>query len=326
LVGLTANDAYRTNLGMVNVGGQPLEVGVELYDSEDDLLASWQEQLPADGWRQLNRVFESKGLAEVDAAVAVLRNLELEGRLIGYASVVDELSGDPTFIAAGEYIRPSETAWIAAVAHVSGVGGAQWRTDLSLGNTTDLDTLITLELFQDGEVSSLRRLLIPEGFTARFDDVVAELMRADGTGALRVTIDRGLMVVASRTYAAASSGTFGQYIPAQRESEAIRAGQSALLPQLRQGGGFRTNVGLLNLAETPIVVRQDSYRASGELIASTSHSVPARSWFQANRAVPAGTASAILSSDTADARYLAYASVVDNASDDPTYLPAVPLD
>ena len=66
-----------------------------------------------------------------------------------------------------------------------------------------------------------------------------------------------------------------------------------------------------------------AHAANGDDLGTSSHSVAGSSWVQANQALPQGTAYATFNSATPGASYLAYASVIDRNTDDPTYIEAV---
>ena len=66
-----------------------------------------------------------------------------------------------------------------------------------------------------------------------------------------------------------------------------------------------------------------AHAGDGTLLATLSYRLGGVSWFQANQPLPEGTSYAVLTSATPGAAYLAYASVVDRRTDDPTYVAAV---
>jgi hypothetical protein len=164
----------------------------------------------------------------------------------------------------------------------------------------------------------------------RHEDVLASLFGFTGSGALRIVPDEGTVLACSRTYAESPDGTFGQSIPGVAESEAL-SGERALLLQVASSAdptvGFRTNVGLVNLAEEPIEVTLGVKRGSGETLAWQEVNVPSGSLRQLNdllRTLGAGAVDAayIEVSVPLAGRVVAFASVVDNRTGDPTFIPA----
>ncbi len=91
---------FRTNLGLVNATGDPIAITAELYRADGLLLGSRSYSLPAYGYRQDDRVFRRVTAGDVEDGYALLRTTTAGGRFLAYASVVDNLSGDPIAIPA----------------------------------------------------------------------------------------------------------------------------------------------------------------------------------------------------------------------------------
>jgi hypothetical protein len=324
LNGLFENGAFRTNVGIASGHDSVIDARIELRDDDGDLLATRRESLPAHGWVQLNRIFTLDGLQGVERGVAVVRNTAVEGDLYPYASVVDDTTGDPVFVAGGGVATETTPVWVAAAAHEEGVGGAQWRTDLHLTNIGEHDLLATVELFESGSGGVPRprvNVLILRGDSRTLGDVVADWLGATGNGALRVAVSRGHLMVTSRTFNQTSAGTYGQSIPAVSEGATFVAEDRAALLQLRQDPSFRTNLGFVNIGDDELVVGVE-FRGALGVIGTTTYTVAPAGWMQVNGALPEGAHLALVHSSSEQARYLAYASVVDNRSGDPVYVPA----
>ena len=138
------------------------------------------------------------------------------------------------------------------------------------------------------------------------------------------------LVLSSRTYNQAAAGTFGQYYPALTEANAIPAGKTGVIPQLKKNAAFRTNLGLVNLGTAQVTVAITLHGASGAAVGSVKTiAVPAGRWMQQDDIfanVGAGTqdvAYATLEVQTGGGLVWAYASVVDNATGDPTTIPVL---
>jgi photosystem II stability/assembly factor-like uncharacterized protein len=325
LAGLVSDSRYRTNLGLVNPGDPEIRLVVSLYDSQAELIAELERTVGPGRWLQLNRVFESAGVGEVVGGLAVIRQPAVGGRFFAYASIVDERTGDPTYVPPTDIARVDEPLWIPAVAHTDGVGGVAWRTDLAIFNTSTGDSVARIELIRSGTVTADKAIHIPEGWTMTLDDVVADALASDGAGALRITPTRNLLMATSRTYSVSGDGSYGQGIPGIAEGAAVGPGQAALLAGLRQDGRFRTNLGFVNIGDTPIEVSVTAHATDGAVIATLVYPIGALSWLQANQPLPRSTAFAIATSSGTVGRFLTYASVVDRRTDDPTYIQAVPL-
>ncbi len=333
LIGLENDDDFRTNIGVANGSDAPATVAVDLYAADGTLLGTKQVSLARWGWTQLNGVFSTIGASDLALGFAVVRNLSASAAVHAYASVVDARTGDPTYVAEAPAAVPGEPVWIAAAAHSSGVNDSVWRTDLVLANPLDDDPAagddaqVTLGFYPTSGAVVTHDVTVPAGASLRLGDVVAAAFGASGSGAIRVEASQGRVVVVSRTYNQTTGGTYGQFIPGVLATEALSGGEEGYLLQLRRTAAFRTNVGFVNLADTPLEVRVEYHAPDGSLVGAPAYTIPPHAFFQRTNAVP-GTddlvgGSATVTAQSASASYLAYASVVDNESGDPVYVPAV---
>ncbi len=97
LAGLRSDAPFYTNLEFVNPGTTPVDVQVQLYSSAGSAVGGpLFRTVPAQ--RRLAILRESVMPAGVASAFAIVRVLTPGGSVIGFASVVDDLSKDPTTI------------------------------------------------------------------------------------------------------------------------------------------------------------------------------------------------------------------------------------
>ncbi|MCU1229700.1 MAG: hypothetical protein JWO97_2584, partial [Acidobacteria bacterium] len=176
-------------------------------------------------------------------------------------------------------------------------------------------------------------LQIAAGEVRALDNILPALFSESATGgSIVVTTNSPTAVVTTaRTYSiGANNGTFGQFIPGVTPGEGIGAGDRALqILQLEQSQNFRSNLGLVELTGQPARVRitltvpdsrsspvteldlaGNEFNQLGSVIASM---IPGKNVYNARIAVEVigGTG-----------RVSAYGSVIDNATQDPTYVPA----
>jgi hypothetical protein len=95
---LKSTDDYRTNIGFTNYGGQDCTVRVFLHDELGVRKGQLHATVPAGGWTQVNRVFESAGVGVCPLGYALVEVLTGGCEVWSYASVVDNGSGDPTTV------------------------------------------------------------------------------------------------------------------------------------------------------------------------------------------------------------------------------------
>jgi hypothetical protein len=227
-----------------------------------------------------------------------------------------------------------EPLWITASAHAEGVGGTQWVTDLEVHNPENEQATVTVSLLPRNRANpnpETQTFTVDPGESRRLADVLESLFAFTGAAALRVESQGAAVLVSSRTYNDSASGTYGQFIAGVPESGSI-SGSEARLVQLSRSksrnSGFRTNIGFANVGSTDISVTVDLYDGSGTLLGTTDHAVQAYGHVQITDIFGKVTSGdvdngyAVVGSSTPGARFFAYASVVDNRSGDPIYIPA----
>jgi hypothetical protein len=217
---------------------------------------------------------------------------------------------------------------VPSVAHQPGTGGTQWRTDVGVVNRNAGAAAVTVTYYGAG-APVVRSASVPAGGTVEWVDVVAGLLGVVGSssGTLHVGSDVPL-VVTSRTYNQASAGTFGQYYPALVVGDALGAGQVGVLGQVKKTGAFRTNVGVVNLGTSSCAVAVKLWGGSGAplggvktITAAAGRWVQVSDIFAACSAPSQEIAYATVEVQTSGGKAWAYASVVDNATGDPTTIP-----
>ncbi len=225
----------------------------------------------------------------------------------------------------------AQVLYVPASAHVSGSGGTEWRTDLEVKAKGGESATFKVELLKervDNSQAFQATFNVDAGQSMRLVDVVNDVFSFDGAAALRITTTNGMIMVTSRTYNNDPDGTFGQFIPAFEAESAAESGFDYALIQLSNSESYRTNIGFLNTSDLHHTVEVDLYTASGLFLGSTEFALRSYELWQANNIfaivsdddVEAGYA--IVRTRTADARFMTYASVVDNNSGDPVFVPA----
>lgn len=89
---------FRTNLGLLNPLPTSITIEVDVLDANAATLGTFQETLEPYEYVQLDRVFERVTTTAVDDGFIIVRTLTPAGIFFTYASVVDNLTGDPTLI------------------------------------------------------------------------------------------------------------------------------------------------------------------------------------------------------------------------------------
>ena len=211
--------------------------------------------------------------------------------------------------------------------------GSVWRSDLGLLGSGDGGASVELTWHRGG--SDLGRVVtVVPGAMVNLVDVVRWIDdSSSGSGALEICSD-GELVVDSRTYnvlagdhACSPEGTFGQHLAGEPAAAGLNQGDSAKLGQLRESGDFRTNIGVVNTGGSSARVGIDLFDAAGGEIGSFEVELGSGEWHQEDRPFfnhasreDLDAASASVTVIEGDG-VIAYASVIDNRTNDATTVP-----
>ena len=331
LAGLAGNGGFHTNLGVLNLGDLPLTVRFQLFVADGTALGERQLTVAARGYAQQVSVLATLTGAVVRGGYALVSSDDAGAAFTAWASVVDDVSHDPTFIA--PLATPSTALVVPAAASTNGLGGTVWRTDLSLVNIGETEVDVTLGFAPEGGFSGIipgTHVTVAAGRAVLLSDVVGDLLNWHTAGWLRINADSVGIRATSRTYTVGEAGTFGQLVPAMPAASAAMAGDTVVIPGLREDASFRCNLGIASLATQATTVTARFFSDAGELIGELPIELPAGAFVQEVRVLAerfgySGSAWVELSSDDPGAAFLAHASVVDGTSGDPAYIPAAPV-
>ncbi len=319
---------FRTNVGAYNGNDVALTVTFALFDASGAALGIVTRSVPARVTVQVNNVFDAAGVThDVESAYAVVRGDGVH-ELFAYAAVVDNQTQDP-FLIRGRNNRAFENgAILPAVASVHGVGGAFFHSDVHVLNPDPAEPVTVRARYRcaGGSCGAAEQTFVLAPRQMRtFDDIVGGLFGAPETfGAVEF---EGSVLVDSRLYTPSRPGpTAGMAIPGVRRE---RADPESYLPFLSHSAdlarGFRTNLGVYNVNDASISATISLYGAAGDHLADVVRSVPARGLVQVNDVFGAAgighdveDAYAVVRADGVH-EFLAYAAVVDNRTQDPTF-------
>lgn len=314
---ILATADFRTNLGFAEVNGSDGTARVTLFDAATGSVVS-QHDYPIVPFTQLQ--FPATGAARMTAELQVISG---DARIVAYGSVIDNRSGDPIYVAASQ---PQAGAFVAPVISQPGVSSL-WRSDLVVSafggsgggfDLTYIDSISGERITKHGTVGAHQAIRIEDAVGTYFG-------RSGGFGTVRADLS-GTLVATSRTFNTASSGTYGQFIPFARANEGFLpltpAGPARELLHVEHSSTFRTNAGAINAGTIDAVVRFTLFDAAGhslDVIERTVHPLQAVQ-FPIDATVADGRIEAqLLSGDTGA---IAWASVIDNATGDPIFVPA----
>lgn len=250
----------------------------------------------------------------------------LAAGLIAPATSAEE--GDPTPLA--------HCTWVPAAARTIGYGDSFFATDMWLtnrGNTSAAVSVAFLTRDMDNSIAPVAMLEpVAAGATVIVEDVAGSLLEGqwqDWMGGLAVCADAPGLQVLTRTFHTDGAATYGQGIPGVGLDVAVGPGRTGLLMGLREDAAFRTNLGLLNPSDQSLTVVITVMDLQGETVAVLNRELEPYEQYQYHKVLTQlggenpGRATAEVSSPSGPV--LAYVSVIDNATNDPTYVAPVLL-
>ena len=219
------------------------------------------------------------------------------------------------------------------------VGGSvgNFRTDARIFNPSHTkDITITARYLPAGNSDNsgvaTKNITLAKRAQVVYDDVVQSLFGGGpALGAVRLTSDDDF-VASQRIYANEAIGTLGQFVPGLDVTTALNKG---VLIQLKSNGGrgekgtFRTNWGGVNPNATVANIAFKLYGKDNSLAGTNNLTLQPFGVFSPNSiATFFGVSSSTDISDAwlsfeSDQPIFIYGSVLDNGSEDPTFIPAV---
>jgi sugar lactone lactonase YvrE len=222
------------------------------------------------------------------------------------------------------------TLYLPGAANVAGAKGSRWTTDLELMNRGTESASYTVELLlrdQGNPAPEAVSFELAPGSAVRYDNALDSLFAAEGAGTLRITSVRGDLLASARTASADGDGSFGQYIGGMDAATAAGFGQQRHLIQLQNDDTARTNIGVVSACAITAVVDVQFFAADGsslgedQLEVEPFESVQINDVFSHKALDEVNDAFAVVSSSTNGAAFFAFASVVDNGTNDPIFVP-----
>ncbi|MBK9062000.1 MAG: hypothetical protein IPL89_02185 [Acidobacteria bacterium] len=330
-------DGFRSNLVTTDVSGRgssagllvsgdsgapgPLEGAIATPAASQRQVSDLAAALGAPAWRAGSLLFTPRG-----------------GETIAGLIVIDNATNDPTWFPPDVPSLVART--IPAVVHADGAKGAKFRTDLFLYNPSERMQSVTLAIKLWSENTTERLLTLPllprESKTIR--DVLFAAFGLSGVARLRFQTfgaldDSGGIRVTSRTYTVTpSGGTYGLLLPALNGFQSAGGGESLEILLPAGGAGFRTNLALVDLSSAPgsgsVAVKVEIFDEAGIRRDVFETPVPLAGGVQIDdlfhgRGLGDGPLSGVLRISPAGGLVAAYASVIDNVTNDPLYAPPV---
>lgn len=318
---LTENADYRTNIGLANTSTAAASVKVELF-AGSSRVGDYTVDLAAGEWKQDGQPFKNR-FSRTDVPRGYAKVTVLSGAdVVTVASVVDNKTNDPTTVLAKSAPAAGPTTvWLPVAAHNPGKNESQWRTDAGILNLGVSTANVTVRMLASGSVYSTATT-VAAGAQSILVDLV-NLFPYTGSGAVEVVADQPV-IVTSRTYNQAATGTFGQDYEAYASASGLSAGQSGVLAQLAENPSYRSNIGLANSGTVKATVKVELFDGDGIKLGDYTVDLNPGVWKQEGQPfLHKGGRSNLTTAYakvtvTAGSGVIAVASVIDATTNDPT--------
>ena len=326
------SDSYRTNLGLVECAGQHAEVEIRILSANGSVIRTIRQGLAPGEHRQFNQFLKTNDAAVPDGRIEISL-VSTTGMVSAYASVIDNRTNDPMLVAPKLIEQVTARNWVVpGVADLTNAN-ASWRTDMRLFNagTTSVRATLTFHPQNASGAPTSREINVPAGRLVVMDSVLRSRFDIQNAGgAIQITTPSDANLVATaRTYDQRPNGTYGQFIPAVTIEDAVALGGRILeLPQIEQSDRFRTNLGLTEMSGRPVTLEISAHVPNSLAVPKLTWNLGANEFTQLTEVLKRlnlGTtynARITVKVTGGEGSVAAYASVIDNQTQDPTYVPA----
>ena len=323
---------YRTNLGLVEGSGEPAQLLVKVFGSTGSQLAQFPVSLNGGQHLQLNGFIAQQGIASLDDGRVEVHVTGGNGKVTAYASVLDNATSDPLLVTPVTLGAEGNTRWVVpGVADLSN-GTANWQSDVRLFNagTTPANATLSFYSMNGGEPKTTTMTLQP-GEVRQLDRALSSVFNVsqDG-GAMHIeTATAARLIATARTYNQTSQGTYGQFISAVTPAESVAVGSRPLqLLQVEESSRYRSNIGLAEVTGKPVTLEVSVVPPDAKFAATTHVTLAPNEFRQITSMLTAlglgetYNARITVKAIAGEGRATAYASVIDQKTQDPTYVPA----
>ena len=256
------------------------------------------------------------------------------GRVTAYANVRDKATNDPILIPpVNTSVRAASRQVLAGIADLT-TPVSRWKSDVRLFNAGSgaADVTVTFYSQDKPEAEKSVTLTLGGGQIRTLDSSeLRSLLGVDNKGGSVVVVTQpsANVIATARTYNESSSGSYSEFIPSATGDTAAAAGGRPLqLLQLEESPRFRTNLGIVEVSGSPAVVEISVNTADSKVAVKTQVALRPNEFKQFRRILQAFglpttyNARISLKVISGAGRVAGYASVIDEKTQDATYVPA----
>ena len=324
---------FRTNLGLTEGAGEPASGKIRIVAANGQVLKETPYSLLPGEHQQINRYIATQGIDNLEDGRIEITVESTTGAVTAYASVLDNITTDPLAVTAVEASKISSMRYVVPGMAELNNGANNFHSDVRIYNAGDRDAIATLTYYpmNNGAPRSIEPMTIARGTVKVIDNILPTLFNeTQGGGSLVITTsDVTSLVATGRTYTRVDGGgTYGQFIPGLTPLEGLgRTDRAQQVLQLEQSAQFRSNIGLAELTGNATSVKVFVHLPDSKSTPSVDVDLAPNEFRQLNSLIasvaPGQTYNARVTVQVTggNGRVAAYASVLDNESKDPTYVP-----
>jgi hypothetical protein len=330
---------FRTNVGFVEAAGQPATLSVNVFGSLGNLIKGGIPiSLAAGQQLQMNQFLALQNINNLTDGRMEVSVVSPTGKVTAYASVVDMHTNDPLVVNGVQPTAVSSNRYtIPGVADLN-TASLHWRSDVRLFNPGSSLVNATATFYPSTPsnmplVGQSNTISINPGEVKILDNLLQGTFGVTNAGgSLQITTTTAVpLVVTALTYNRdpATNGTYGQFVPGVTAADAVGNGDVPLqLLQLEESAAFRSNVGIAEVTGNPATVQIFAIVPDAKATPSVLQTLRPNEFVQLNSILKSFGFSSAYNARIAiqtiggTGKVTAYASVVDNTSSDPTYVPA----
>ncbi|HEX9287470.1 MAG TPA: S8 family serine peptidase [Thermoanaerobaculia bacterium] len=339
--GFRKDSSFHTNVGFTEVSGAPVTARIDLLDANGVLLASTTRDAADNQTLLVTDIIGDRGLGATANFRVDFTVTSLTGRIVPFAILIDDATGDGLFEPAGSPAASSSDVIVTQASFAQGNNDTFFKTNLHMTNVGASPVTLTVSLIPriiTGTPSAPRVYSLAPGQTIEKANVLNTEFGLQDPSAAGLRIHPGgpaQLVVSTRTFVEKFGGTFGFFIPGLSTSSSgvigLGTGRVAAiqLDQSSAATGSRSNFGIAEIGGADVLVRVTAKSGeTGAALGSKSYFVSANTSFQTSVTDILGSGAFATNVylqfelEGGAGRILAYGVAVDNTSGDAIYVPA----
>ena len=339
--GFRKDSQFHTNVGFTEVSGAPVTVRIDLLNGNGTLLASTTRDAAANQTLLITDIIGDRGLGATSNFRVDFTVTSLTGRVVPFAILIDDATGDGLFEPAGNPAPSSSDVIVTQASYARGNNDTFFKTNLYVTNVGASPATLAVSLIPrllTGTPAPPAVIPLGPGQTLEKLDVLNTQFGLQDPSAAGLRIHPtgpAQLVVSTRTFVEKFGGTFGFFIPGLSTSSSgvIGLGTGRVtaiqLDQSSAATGSRSNFGMAEIGGADVLVHVTAKSGdTGGVLGAKSYFVSANTSFQANVTDILGSGAVATNIylqfelEGGAGKILAYGVAVDNTSGDAIYIPA----